>query len=495
MAVGGSICSLAVPPNLNLPPLMDTITSYPVTTPEQTLPLNLEALRPRRAPWYALLLWLAVFASGYFRVGQSMLAQCSLYSASPLELNVIRATAAQVSIEPAEAGYYAWCPHRTAADIQPLYPWLVAQGAASQGSLEPMPQLYQRGVWLNFWLGLGFVSMLGLWLWKQAGLVIASTGMMLLGFGVLLPHGMFYEPTLLWLGLYGVCFAFILQILKRNSVWSHVGLGLTAGLAYLTDLSILPLVASWALMTVLRVAWQLARNQACESGNAPGPFIGLLGFGLAASAVIGPNLQFHHLNGHTWAPVTAEYLQVEEATETGSQRVDLHTYLNRTPDRPAQVLHQALEKLRAMVFPGRLADTSPEGAARILPWRGTYAWGLLALLIIAALHARSRGPAWFQDSPAADRHAGARVGFVFLNLAIGLLAAGLYHGHDGADSTMLHLYSTVVIALLLGAGALREWAERRGGGGRIYSLVFHVWQALLCVGLIVSVVAFYRITG
>ncbi len=474
---------------------MEIITSLPNQPEAQTSPLNQPALRPPRSHWLLLLVWLGIFSWGYVQVGQPLLQVNTLLGASEHEFQVLQATGEQAQLlHPAEPlllsqSYYQWFPHATAANVPPLYPWLLAHTADAAGKLPIMPELYRQGQRANLWIGLGFLLLLGCWLWKNGSLLVAANAMLLLGFGVFLPHAVFYEPTVLFFGLYGLAFAFGLQLLTRNGAWPHVGFGLVVGAAYLTDVTILPLVLSWAVVTSLRFLFELCRRETHRAWNCPGHFIGLLGLSIAFLAVVGPNLQFHHERHHTWQPLTQEYLRVETTQSSGTQKISLAEYWS-THNWGQEIMPQLQAKLRALVFPAALNATAPEGTLRLLTWRGAYIWGLLVIFFIAAIHARTRGPAWFQDGPAADSRAGARVSFLLLTVALGLVAAALYHGLDGSENTILHLYPCLVLGLVLGAESLRQWAERRGRGGRAYSVIYRLAHVVLLAHLIYSVVAF-----
>jgi hypothetical protein len=264
------------------------------------------------------------------------------------------------------------------------------------------------------------------------------------------------------------------------------------GAAYLTDVTILPLVLGWATIATGRFLVEMFRRETHRSWNCPGHFIGLLGLSLAFLFMVAPNLYFHHQRNHTWEPLTQEFLMVEQPAQvqgTETQKIPLTDYLQSHSWRQ-EIFPQLQGKLRALVFPAALSPTAPEGTLRVLTWRGAYIWVLLTVFFIAGIHARTRGPAWFQDGPAADSRAGAKVSFLLLTVAFGLLAAAIYHGTDGSENTVLHLYICLVMGLILGAESLRQWAERRGRGGQAYTVIYRVAQVLLLLHLIYSVVAF-----
>ncbi len=481
---------------------MEIITSFP--TRSQDAALNQPAIVSPRSSWILLLVWLGSFAWGYHFVASHLLGQPdnSLLKASDHEFVVLKATGEQVTeihqshLPSFSKGYYQWFPHATVEGVPPLYPWLLAQTASADGKLEAMPVVYARGQWVNVWLGLGFLIMLGTWLWSKGSLLVAANAMVLLGFGVFLPQTIFYEPNVLSYGLHGLAFALALQLLTRNGAWPHVAFGLVAGAAYLTDLSLLPLVLSWACVTTGRFCWEMFRRETHRSWNCPGHFIGLLGMAFGFFAVVAPNLQYHHARHQTWEPLRQAYLSVE-AEDPAQPKVPLQEFLGDNAHR-ADLPQAWLRKLHRVVFPRVLPATSPEGAPHILPWRNVYLWGLLAVFLIAGLHARTRGPAWFQDGPVADSRAGTRVAFVLLTTLFSLTAAAVYQGRDGSEHTILPIVQGLVLALILGGETLRQWAERRGGGGRGgrgYTVAYRLGLLILLTHLIYSVVAFLQKQG
>jgi hypothetical protein len=478
---------------------MEIITSFPNRSADATL--NQPAIAPPRSSWVLLLLWAVIFSWGYHMVASRVLGHPdnTLLKASDHEFIVLKATGEQAKemnashLPSFSKGYYHWFPHLTVEGVQPLYPWLQAQSAAADGKLETMPAIYSRGQWVNVWLGLGFLLLLGGWLWSKGSLLVAANAMVLLGFGVFLPQAVFYEPNVLSYGWHGLAFALALMLLTRNGAWPHVAFGLVVGAAYLTDVSVLPLVLCWAIVTTGRFCFEIFRREAHHSWNCPGHFIGLLGLTFAFLAVIAPNLQYHHERHQTWEPLRQAYFMVENE-DPAAPKLPIQDFLADSARR-AELPQAWLRKLHNIAFPRMLAGTSPEGAPRILPWRNVYLWGLLVAFLIAGLHARTRGPAWFQDGPVADSRAGGRVVFVLLFTFLGLTAAAVYHGKDASDHTVLPIFQGLVLALILGGEALRQWAERRGGGGRGYTVAYRVILFLLLAHLIYSVVAFMQMPG
>jgi hypothetical protein len=262
-----------------------------------------------RAPGFALVIWLGLFSYVFLLAAHPLTIRNTELKPSLHEGKVIRATLEQLKLQttpqtsPHAGGYAHWAPHATVETVPPLYPWLMAHwlgtlpiNEAGQEIISTQ-DLYTRGLCLNVWLGLIFLLIMGTWIWARGSLLVAANAMLVLGFGVVLPQAMFYEPNVLSYGWYGMAFVLALELLTRNLAWTHVLFGLVVGAAYLTDLTVLPLVAIWALVTVGRFLYELFRRDADQGWSCPGQFIGLLGFTFALCAVIGPNLLFHNAHG------------------------------------------------------------------------------------------------------------------------------------------------------------------------------------------------------
>ena len=381
-------------------------------------------------------------------------------------------------------GFYEWYPQKTSHGIAPLWPWIAAHYLPENDT-----QTFRQGQWVNLKLSLGFLILFGLAAATQLSILATLNVCLLLGFGVLLPRSLFYQPDALFCILYLLAILCAVRLLKRNSAWRHVQFGVVCGLAFLTKVTILPLLLSWALITVMRLLVGLFRRSGETPWDCRGQFIGLMGFAFAIVTVCAPSLHSNkEFDGSYLAPVASGYI-LSETQEDNRYGARLETFPPR--DWQERLRPAGSVRVAQLFSPSRLPDTAPEGAPHLLPLRGSYLWALIMAFLVAALYSRSRGPAWFQDGPATHQQTLPIVLFLFLTFLLEAAAAALYKPEDFGEQHILHLYGPIAVTLVVAGESLRRWAERRGGGGRGFQLCYHAIHLTVAVHLTLCLFALF----
>lgn len=430
--------------------------------------------------WAFLLVVLSVMGWVFFRIAAKTQESSQIDPASLNQPAVMVATkAVEPSLRPSISrgvvgGFYEWCPQKTVQGIAPLWPWIAAHHLPEDDS-----QTFRQGQSLNLMLSLGFLILFGLAAATELSILTTINVCLLLGFGVLLPRSLFYQPDALFCILYLLSILCAVRLLKRNSAWRHVQFGVVCGLAFLTKVTILPLLFSWALITVLRFLCGMFRRSGEKPWDCRGQFIGLLGFAFAFVAVCAPSLHANkELQGNYLAPVIKEY----------TRQADEPPVMQNWQEH---LLKAGVVRVAQLFSPSRLPDKAPEGAPHLLALRGSYLWALVVAFLVAALYSRSRGPAWFQDGPPTHQQTLPIVMFLFLTFLVEVAVAALYHPEDLGEQHILHLYAPIAVTLVVAGESLRRWAERRGGGGRGFQLCYHAIHLTVAVHLSLCLFALF----
>ena len=378
--------------------------------------------------------------------------------------------------------YQARAPHATWYGVPPLWPWLMSFGGppgssetGGQGLKEdpknPAPYslnweagTIMRVCEINKWLTLAFLALLAFGVGRQWSLPGTINLLLVLGWMVLRPLQARATPETLSMILFLLTVLAAVRLLLKNTAWRHVHFGVVAGLAYLTDLSIVPLLAAWLLVTTARFLRGMLEKSQEGGWTCRGHFIGMQALVFAFLAVTVPNLHYHHVeDGRALSPVFNHYLNSVPQT---TQELHSHT----TQSLLTLVKTNAEEIPRAAVQPSRLLILA----------------GLLGLLLIAVARAAGGGGA-------ASRQAGvsifqeSRTVFYFI-----LLAAFFYAALARPGEVLWQVFGLGALVLTMGAEALFGWAGRKGVDGGAYRIVFTGLQLVLSVHLMISIFQYFR---
>lgn len=377
--------------------------------------------------------------------------------------------------------YQARAPHATWYGVPPLWPWLMSfggpPGSSESGghglkedpeSLAPYPLNWEAGTIMrvceiNKWLTLAFLVLLALGVGRRWSLLGTINLLLVLGWMVLRPLQARATPETLSMILFLLTVLAAVRLLLKNTAWRHVHFGVVAGLAYLTDLSIFPLLVAWLLVTTARFLRGMLDKSPEGSWTCREHFIGSLALVFAFLAVTAPNLYFHHVqDGRALSPVFSHYMN---SVPQSSQELHSQTTLNLL----TLVKSNGEEIPLATVQPSRLLILT----------------SLLGLLLIAVAYA-ARGRA-------ASRQAGlsifpeSRTVFYFI-LLTGLLYAALARPGE----VLWQVFGLGALVLTMSAEALYGWAGRRGVDGGVYRVVFTGLQLVLTVHLMICMFQFFR---
>jgi hypothetical protein len=192
--------------------------------------------------------------------------------------------------------FLRWLPHLTDGDVQPLWPWAMSglvDGDQRAAGLEPeKDRQLLRGVRsVQVWMGAGFLMLCGLMaarsLHPGAVLPALLPGALL----ALLAYGTDFGPAGMNYMMVFLSWVCALRLLHRNSVWLHGVFGVLTGLAWLTDVTSLFVVAAWLAAATARWGWTSLRRgeQALhEPWIARNHFVGLVALVLGWISVCGP---------------------------------------------------------------------------------------------------------------------------------------------------------------------------------------------------------------
>ena len=380
----------------------------------------------------------------------------------------------------ATSGWYqAWAPHATWHGVPPLWPWLMSFGGPVRGddsAGETLMELHKAGrplpAWVeevrakvlrvNLWLTWGFLLLLALGVGRQWSLLGTVNLALVLGWVVLWPLQFRATPETLSMILLLLTSFCAVRLLQKNTAWRHVQFGLLAGMAYLTDVTILPLLAGWLLVTTARFLRGLLDKSAEGSWTCRGHFIGLLALVFAFLAVTVPNLSFHRVqDGKALFPIFNHY---EPSLPKSSQEFRART----------------MEGLETMVKLSSEANPS----AKLQPSGSLILGGLTGMLLIAVASA-ARGPA--SSGIGVAIFAEYRSAFYLL-----LLTGILYAATANPGPVLWPVFALCVLLLTLGAESLQGWARRRGLGGGFPYALFTGLQLVVTVHLMICMFQYFR---
>jgi hypothetical protein len=215
--------------------------------------------------------------------------------------------------------------------------------------------------------------------------------------------------------------------------------------------------------------------------------------------VIWGNLSFHReKHADAFFPLTHTYTTIP-AAETAAvdgklyrtPQIPLSEHFSEHPWPAWKTLWQAntLQMLSQALSPAKItaAETS---LPLVFPLRGTYLWVFVGAFLICGLYARSRGPAWFHDGAATHAEAPSILAFILLWFVLEFLGLGLYHNGTSAPLNYFHLLPPLAWLLVSSAESLRKWAERRGQGGRSFTLCYRFVHLTILVHMVICLIAF-----
>ncbi|MBP7950513.1 MAG: hypothetical protein KA004_12735 [Verrucomicrobiales bacterium] len=479
-------------------------------------------LRARSGPyhWLAVAVFLGAFAWAYLAFAGKLISTTNLEpQRQDQKHNMRRALVARDLLEGSDnrgvmQRLTDWMPHATDGVVAPLWPWVAARLAAPEDSIDEAsfatdtPQdlaFFQRGKWFNVRLTLGFLLLLGLWTARHFSVLGTANFLLLAGFGAFLPRAVYFQPEPLFFILFLLAWLCAIALLKRNAVWRHALFGLLCGLAYLSKTSIEPLILGWFGVSSWRFVRGCLHRGDPSAWSCRNHFIGVLAFLFAYLLVIGPTLGYNRERfGSAFHNFPRYWMWMDDFDTTGYKWMQQHPTAKELQAVPPEEIPNARNYFKAHPWPQwwhRLTDGThakldqflapkPEfkkprdGWKRILDLRGVYLGGLVVMLGLAAVYARTRGPAWFQTGPALHPEAGSAAIFVIGTFAAYCLAYGWYHPVGRGERFLLGLYAPLVLSLLWGAEYLQKWADRRGGDGRWFRLVYRGIHVLIFCSIV-----------
>lgn len=377
--------------------------------------------------------------------------------------------------------YQARAPNATWYGVAPLWPWLMSFGgppsdseSGGQGlkeateSLAPYPLNWEGGTimrvcQINKWLTLAFLALLAFGVGRQWSLLGTINLLLVLGWMVLRPLQARATPETSSMILLLLTVLAAVRLLLKNTAWRHVHFGVVAGLAYLTDVTIAPLLAAWLVVTTARFLRGLLDKSPEGSWTCRGHFIGMLALAFAFLAVTAPNLHFHHVqDGRALSPVFSHYM-------------------NSVPQTTQELHSQITQNLLTLVK----LNTEEISLAAGQPSRLLILAGLLGLLLIAVAHAARGGSASQRKGRAIFPES--RTVFYFI------LLAGLFYAALARPGEILwQVFGLGALVLTMGAEALHGRAGRRGVDGGVYRIVFTGLQLGLTVHLMICMFQYFR---
>ncbi len=138
-------------------------------------------------------------------------------------------------------------PHFMTDEVQPFWPW-VMRGSTDIDSDE----LFLRGKWLNFTITLAALVFFGILAAEAFSFMGAVVTVLIMGFGMLLQRSCFFhEEALLLIGVVAVWMV-ILSLLRENSLWHYLSLGLVLGVTFLVHPQIWAIVLAFFIVSLAR---------------------------------------------------------------------------------------------------------------------------------------------------------------------------------------------------------------------------------------------------
>lgn len=168
-------------------------------------------------------------------------------------------------------------PQRTDGVRHPLWSWLARHTVYT----EDGDAFFVRGKWLNTALCLGFLAVLGVALTRWLDPLATVNVLLLSSLGIFVIRGTYFQPEPLYYILSFLAGVSVWRLLRGAAIWSYLGFGFVAALAYLSKPSLLPFLLAFAAAFGVRVVLTLVRRE----GNWP-PGRNILG-GMMAAAVFG----------------------------------------------------------------------------------------------------------------------------------------------------------------------------------------------------------------
>jgi hypothetical protein len=408
--------------------------------------------------------------------------------------------------------FLRWMPHLTDGDIQPLWPWVMSGQVESEHrapGFEPERdrKLLGRIKSVQVWMGAGFLVLCGLMAARSMhpGAVLPALlpGALL----ALSMYGTDFSPTGMNYMLVFLSWVCALQLLHHNTVWLHGIFGVLTGLAWLTDVTAIFIVAAWLLAATLRWVWtSLRRGEQAVDENwiARNHFVGLVALVLGWVSVCGPRcgaamdhwgrplFSWHQhwmwLDNEVEALALADRYEEVRALENG-RRMDLpgpsDYWKNHTGEQMRDRLEEGSQKVWsefAGLTPAAPAqDPFAKSRARRQGFWLAGAAGLFAIAWFIVVSRRRRPdrsgvkPPSFSVAPA-------------LFTVLACAACGLWYAWyvpvRSDPRFLMVLYMPLVWSLVWGAEELISLARTRGMSARLWL----IWRAGLWVITSVMVV-------
>jgi hypothetical protein len=432
-------------------------------------------------------------------VGATVVPEKSMLSAEQGQKHILNRTlVARAYLEPdPDLGvldnFTRWLPHDTDGVVEPLWPWLAARLAARDHLLQETRvstkdrQLFHKGRWMNVWIAVAFLAVLGLVAAKTFSPAAAAAVLLAAAFGALLPRAIFFRPDMLNYIFVFLAWLCAIRLLFQNSVSMHGVFGALAGFAWLTDSTGWIVVAAWFIASGcrwLRAAVRRQDSPAEESWICRNHFVGLIALALGWLAVAGPRCAAAAGQwGNPFHTAQQTWMWADSAEEAWKwTRVDaFQREAGITPaagDRPGWNRYRkthstgdAAERLTSGMRgvwqdfwafdefePGAPAVSSP----RLLKYRGAFLAGAAVLFLAAWTLSLSRQKSVDRGGLRLPSGAGAAAFFVVLASAGYSLWYGWYRPIDRDDGYLLVLYLPLFFSFVWGAERLIGIARMRG---------------------------------
>jgi hypothetical protein len=389
-----------------------------------------------------------------------------------------------------------WWPHDTDGIVNPLWPWVASRLAEEGHPYDELEagdadrRLFEKGKWFNVGLVLVAAGVLGVVLARKFR-PAAAVAVLLLGvFGALLPRAVYFQPEPLYYVFLFLAWLCALRLLLGNPVGLHALFGVLAGLAWLAKTSSEVVVLAW----FGAATWRWLCALCCRGGDAAEEsrwsarrhFLGLVAFAIGWLAVCGPRYTFaaerFGSRTHTW-PGVWMWMDDFGAGVRWMQAHPDRASLEAVPEteRPSLALYRKThsdariwerltdgywEKWSKFLAPRTVRPSKQRpfsGWRHILPSRGLYLGGLLAVMLLA-------GAFVWVGRRRADREAlrlpcgaGAAAMFVMASCLGYGLVYGWYTPIGRGDRFMLSLYLPLAFSFAWAGESMMNLVKMRGG--------------------------------
>lgn len=370
-----------------------------------------------------------------------------------------------------------WLPHRTDGLVRPLWPWMAAWLLTEEeagGLAAGQPPRFARRVHLTrLSMTLAALVLLGLACARAFSVPASLLTVFLIGFGVFLPAGGFFMPSLLFSLLFLLTWIACIAALKRNSLWLYGAIGFLSALANLTAPTATALVLVFVFVSTLRWLWGwLLENFPREAGTTlwvrRNHWLGLMLLAVCHLFTTGPMISSAHQQLGDAAPFHWRWFDSAENLRVWTAAHHTRESLQRLPpgQRPSLENYRAShteEQMRTRLQTGALSlkdELLNHAWGPALP-RGLFACALAGVLLMMLLMLWFVAPRASHAGQALHPETAPLVLFTLLGLAVcGIDFAWdmpvLDFGHRA-----LALYPPLVLSLVWACEALLHRVRRR----------------------------------